>query len=40
VGRIFEGIKGVEAGVVSPEQVLEDLVAWFQTEVPAGEIVP
>jgi len=40
VGRIFEGIKGVEAGVVSPEQVLEDLVAWFQTEIPAGEIVP
>lgn len=40
VGRIFEGIKGVEAGVVSPEQVLEDLVAWFQAEIPDGEIVP
>ena len=40
VNRIFEGIKGVEAGVVSPEQALNDLVAWFQAEVPDGEIVP
>lgn len=40
VERIFEGIKGVEAGVVSPEQALDDLVAWFQAEVPDGEIIP
>lgn len=40
VERIFEGIKGVEAGVVSPEQALDDLVAWFQAEVLDGEILP
>lgn len=39
VDRIFAGIKGVEAGVVSPEQALEDLVTWFRAEVPEGEIV-
>lgn len=40
VGQIFEGIKGVEAGVVSPQKALDDLVAWFQANIPEGEIIP
>lgn len=37
--RIFEALKGVEAGVVTPEKALEDLVAWFKAEVPDGVII-
>jgi inositol-phosphate transport system substrate-binding protein len=39
VGRIFEGVKGVEAGVVSPEAALDHLILWFQAEIPDGEII-
>ncbi|MGQ9629470.1 MAG: ABC transporter substrate-binding protein [bacterium] len=38
-GRIFEALKGVEAGVVTPERAIGDLVAWFKAEIPKGEIV-
>jgi len=38
-GRIFEALKGVEAGVVTPEKALEDLVAWFKAEVPDGVVI-
>jgi len=39
LGRIFEALKGVEAGVVTPEKALADLIAWFTAEVPDGLIV-
>lgn len=38
-GRIFEALKGVEAGVVTPERAIEDLVAWFKAEVPDGVLI-
>ncbi len=38
--RAFEALKGVEAGIITPEQAVDDLVAWFQAEVPDGEIIP
>jgi len=37
--RIFEALKGVEAGVVTPERAVEDLVAWFLAEVPDGLVI-
>ncbi len=37
--RIFEALKGVEAGVVTPEKAVEDLVAWFLVEVPEGVVI-
>ncbi|HDM75763.1 MAG TPA: extracellular solute-binding protein [Deltaproteobacteria bacterium] len=39
MSKIFEALKGVEAGVVSPEQAVEDLQMWFKTEVPDGRIL-
>jgi inositol-phosphate transport system substrate-binding protein len=37
--RAFEALKGVEAGVITPERAVSDLEAWFKAEVPDGEII-
>ena len=39
MSKIFEALKGVEAGVVTPEQVVADLEMWFEAEVPDGKIL-
>lgn len=39
MGRIFEALKGVEAGVVTPERALQDLEAWFTAEIPTGRVI-
>lgn len=39
MGRIFEALKGVEAGVITPEQALYDLKAWFSIEIPTGKVI-
>jgi len=38
-GKIFEALKGVEAGVVTPARAVEDLQAWIKIEIPDIEIV-
>ncbi|MBC7220798.1 extracellular solute-binding protein [Candidatus Bipolaricaulota bacterium] len=40
MGRVFEALKGVEAGVVTPERALQDMEAWFGAEIPAGRVIP
>ncbi|MCD6253104.1 MAG: extracellular solute-binding protein [Thermotogae bacterium] len=37
--RVFEALKGVEAGVVNPEQAVEDLKMWFLAEVENGRLL-
>ena len=37
--RVFEALKGVEAGVVTPENAVRDLRLWFITEVTDGKVL-
>ncbi|KPV64345.1 MAG: Bacterial extracellular solute-binding protein [Candidatus Bathyarchaeota archaeon BA1] len=36
--KVFEALKGVEAGVVTPARAVADLEAWFKAELPDGII--
>lgn len=37
-GKVFDALKGVEAGVVTPAKAVADLEAWFKAEIPEGII--
>lgn len=37
--RVFEALKGVEAGVITPEQAVGDLESFIRSEVPDAEII-
>lgn len=39
MGRVFEALKGVEAGVVTPAQAVSDLEAFIKSEIPDAEII-
>lgn len=38
-GRVFDTLKGVEAGVVSPAKAVADIEAWFKAELPDGIVI-